>query len=288
MRRLFTLVLACAVCTVASDSWGRGVMRRFPGAAGDHARGAAAGVSVTPTPEPSNVIDTYSWDIAYSAHEATATTWVGSPGPTLEALDTPTLNLSTAGLTTIGGIGSARENKAVRAGAGGAFRATAAYDVPGGVYHLRALIYYNASSGSNEYLFYLYDYSTRLARLYRHTNGNLYFYTYFGGGNAFSTQNNTGTPAENAWHLVDIVYDGTGGPGGVSRVKYFLDGVEGSEQINGTAVDMIQPNADVNILGIGANGSSSVDAVFMGRRTLTSFDDFTLVQHQADVAALGL
>lgn len=240
--------------------------------------------------EPSNVIDSYVWDLAYDSKDALAGSWPGSPGPTLTAVATPTLNVSTTELTTIGGIGSARENKAIRANASGGFRLDDAWDVPGGVYHLRVLVYAHAAPGATEHIFYLYDATNRFIRVVRLTNGALQLYAYFGSGHSFSAFNNIHNPlAVGAWHLVDIIYDGTGGPGGVARTQWMVDGSAGATQTSATDVDMVQAGTDVNVLNtIGSGGAPSVNAVFVGRRALSSFSEFTLAQHQADVAALGL
>ena len=47
-------------------------------------------------------------------------------------------------------------------------------------------------------------------------------------GISFSAFNNIHNPlAVGAWHLVDIIYhDGTGGPGGVTRTQWMVDGFQ--------------------------------------------------------------
>lgn len=231
--------------------------------------------------EPENIIDSYDWDIAYDAKDATLTIWAGSPGPTLTAVATPTLDVSTAGLTTIGGIGSARENKAIRANVNGGF-GPSNVNWPGGVWHLRVL-FYKRPYVDAEYPFRIYQNASNRIDFEQRSNDTMRLYVY--SGTAFSI---TSSVLADGWHLIDYVYDPTGGPGGVSRCIQRRNGNENVNNHTGV-VDYVSASAPVYIGGgSSVSASDHTDVVFAGVRFLGSAGDFTLAMHQADVAALGL
>lgn len=236
--------------------------------------------------EPANVLDSYTWDLAYAGDQATSSDWPALAGDiTLAALSTPTLNIATTGLLAAG-IGSARVDKAVRAGSSGGFRVDNSYEMFGGPYHLRMLVYLRHPSAT-AYLLNIYDYTTRQFRITMSTSNVLYFYAYFGGAAS-------NLPADvsidlDGWNLVDIVIDPTGGSGGVISARWYINGVEGSGVEGSAEIDMIYPSLDVMVLNSPTDASATnADLLFVGHRRLSSAGEFTLAQHQADVAALGL
>lgn len=245
----------------------------------------AAGAS-----EPSNVIDAYTWDLAWDAKDATDTEWPGLAGtstPTAAALATPTRNLSTTGLVP-SGIGASRVDKAIRANASGGYAFTGLNWI-GGIWHIRLLCNLESiSTGLSRYAFRIYDASDRRLDL-THTSGNRWNLSLDAAGSV-AAFNPTG-PLANAtgWHLVDLLYDPTGNAGN-GRLVFRVDGVE-SVELDDESIDFVGGASGLH--GVISNNSGSAPfsnarVLFFGARFLAAAGEFTLADHQADVAALGL
>lgn len=273
-----TLIGSCAgLCVGLRESSGRGHVR-------GHARITQLG-SVS-TPAPTNVIDSYTWDLAWSGEDALVGSWpglAGTPTPTATAIDTPTLDLSTTGFTPAG-IGASRVDKAVRAGAGGGYTVTG-QDWPGGIFHLRLLIIKVNFAGSDEYLFRAYKDGDERVDAYLYSANALRAYI-DDTGSAAAFQVNSAVMSAGP-QLIDIVYDPTGASGS-GRIIYRINGSETSTNDN-ESLDF----ADVGGVGFyplgGATDPTSTSSLlFVGVRFLSASTDFTLAQHQADATALGL
>lgn len=237
--------------------------------------------------EPENVIDKYTWDLAWDSKDATDTEWSGLAGtstPTAPALATPTRNLSTTGFDPVG-IGASRVDKAIRANASGGFAVTG-QDWPGGVWHLRLLIRKVAWASTNEFFFRAYKdgdervdleiYSANALRLSVDDTGSAALFQAVGVAMADGPR------------LVDIVYDPTGAPGGFGRAVFRNNGTETTRDDN-ESLDF----ADVGGVGFypaggATNAMSRSSMLFLGVRFLLSASEFTLAAHTADLEALGL
>ncbi|MCB9655150.1 MAG: hypothetical protein H6729_13590 [Deltaproteobacteria bacterium] len=243
-----------------------------------------------PEPEPTNIIDSYTWDIAWDGKDALAGSWPGMSGtttPNATAIASPTLNLSTTGLLA-DGIGASRVDKAVRSHASGGYGFTSV-NWTGGIFHMRFLCNLESvSTGLSRYMFRLYDAADRRIDI-THTSGNRWNFSIDAAGSA-AAFNPTGPLANTVgWHLLDILYDPTGASGN-GRVTFRVDGVESVEN-DDESIDFVGGTSGLH--GVISNNSGSAPfsnarVVFVGVRFLASSGEFTLAQHQSDVTSLGL
>lgn len=239
---------------------------------------------------PDNVLDTYTWSVSYSGEGATSGAWPEAGGLTSHDLSTTgtlTLNVSTTGLTTSGGIGAARANRAVTlaTGAGqGLINTSNNWDFNPGDRHWRG-IFDNTGVSNNARLWMYLVNGTRWQEIrYITASDQLYHYTRYDASGGIYIATVTGVTG--GWHLVDSSYTPDGGSSGFAQWSIYVDGTDAGVAEHTAVLD---PANNGDAIGVWARESGNTifdgTGLFQGWRWGALLG---LTAHQSDATALGV
>lgn len=144
------------------------------------------------------------------------------------------------------------------------------------------------------------------------TNARFFWQMYFNGSNFISVQcvssgtalrvsgsrtaggftaDSAGALANDTWHIIDITYSNNEGPSAQAELRVYVNGAL-TATWNGAAGAFASFDATTTLFGLMGTRTGLTTQQgrysFWGVRSLDSINDFTLADHQADAAALGL
>ena len=250
---------------------------------GRPAFGAGGGGGSSPAID--NILDGYTWDVAYSCDSALLTSIPEAGGNTAYDLvsgGNNTLAQSTAAFVTDGGIGASREDLAFFGATAGNTNAT--WDWASDTWHMRLVVDTTGASHNDTVFRYLVS-ATRFMELrYISSSGGILQFTVrndsSGGIYIFSAAGIGSTPM-----LYDVSFTPNGGGSGFAQASAYLNGTDLSVSEHSAAMT-IQNGQDAMGVFSREGGTlpwDSAPVIFLGWRWDQAL---SLAAHQADHGAL--
>lgn len=240
---------------------------------------------------PDALSDTFSdWLFTFSGEDL-ADPWLVNEGTdsdiSLDSTgeDTATGGQSTSGLTTRGGIGTARADQGILFDGLECYRdaLTSAVGAFGPDVHVRMLFKFNGSA--NDFIMGYRADATNSVRI--QTNGTSNLRVVMGNDVTYNCDS-SGTLSTDTWYLLDYIYDADGGATSKGKASIFLNGTATSCAETTVAGSQISGGGHLAIGDDYDCGNKNMNGVFlfMGfRESLTGIDETV---HDADCVSLGL
>lgn len=233
------------------------------------------------------------WDHCYLGENLVTDTWTDSSGSDdLTASETNAdVDVSTTGLTSLGGIGIIRENKAVNpadgAGTADDYRktTTVVWGDGSGDWHVRMLFLPNVDMTTSQFPMRHLTSATEFFRMFGSSATSITFNARADADGASYSRAISTLPGTGVWHFIDVSYCHDCGTGGFSQFTIFVNGTDKTPTVHTAAVNP-EGTGQLSIMGSGA--ASAIDANFVGLCVRYGARLTTEADHDADLVRLGL